>query len=404
MWNRQAWGDLQKLLLVHGVVPCRIAVRSVISETRYPILSGKTEAMGKGKNKKASKTCWPPEEQLRLGREIMHHEAEALTKAADQLGQSFCEAVDLLVRCTGSVIVSGMGKAGLVGQKIMATLASTGTRAHFLHPAEAVHGDLGRIHRDDLVLLLSQSGETEEVTRILPPLAELGVPIIAITAQTQSTLGRAATVVLSMGKIKEACCLGLAPSTSTTVMLAIGDAMALVVSRMVGFEREDFARFHPAGSLGQKLSKVEQIMRGLDQCRIAFDSETIRKVLLKTTLQGRRTGAVMLVDAQERLSGFFTDSDLARLFEGDENPQFDVPISDVMTRSPMSIPIGSKTLDAVNLLVERKISELPVVDQEGRPQGMIDVTDILGMMPSAESTADESTSDEPTLTVYKETA
>ena len=355
--------------------------------------------MNQGKKKKASKTGWPAEEQLRLGREIIRREAEALRKVADQLDRSFCEAVDLLVRCAGSVIVSGMGKAGLVGQKIMATLASTGTRAHFLHPAEAVHGDLGRIHRDDLVLLLSQSGETEEVTRILPPLAELGVPIIAITANVQSTLGRAATVVLSMGEIKEACTLGLAPSSSTTAMLAIGDAMALVASRMHGFKREDFARFHPAGALGQKLSKVEQIMRGLDQCRIASDSETIRKVLLKTTIRGRRTGAVMLVDAEGRLSGFFTDSDLARLFEGNENPRLDVPIRDVMTHGPMSVSLGSRTLEAVSLLAERKISELPVVDQEGRPQGMIDVTDVVGMMPASESTPEE-----PILTVYKQTA
>lgn len=354
-----------------------------------------------GKEKKTQKTPkidWPPEEQLRLGRDIICHEADALAKAAKQLDESFCKAVDLIVQCSGSVIVSGMGKAGLVGQKIMATLASTGTRAHFLHPAEAVHGDLGRIHRDDLVLLLSQSGETEEVTRILPALAELCVPIIAITARAESTLGRSASVVLSMGELREACCLGLAPSTSTTVMLAIGDAMALVVSRMHGFEQEDFARFHPAGSLGQKLSKVEQIMRGLDQCRIATDSETIRKVLLKTTIQGRRTGAVMLVDSQGRLSGIFTDSDLARLFEGDANLELDILVSEVMTRDPLSVTIGSKTFEAVTLLAERKISELPVVDREGCPRGMIDVTDVLCMMPPAETT------DEPGLTVYKESA
>lgn len=355
--------------------------------------------MEKKKNHKTPKIDWSPGEQLRLGREIIQHEARALTNVAEQLDESFCQAVDLIVRCSGSVIVSGMGKAGLVGQKIMATLASTGTRAHFLHPAEAVHGDLGRIHRDDLVLLLSQSGETEEVTRILPALAELQVPIIAITAQAESTLGRAATIVLSMGKLREACSLGLAPSTSTTVMLAIGDAMALVISRMHGFEREDFARFHPAGVLGQKLSKVEQIMRGLDQCRIAADSEATRKVLLKTTIQGRRTGAVMLVDSQGQLSGIFTDSDLARLFEGDESPKLDVSVREVMTHCPLSVTIGSKTFDAVNLLAERKISELPVVDREGCPCGMIDVTDVLGMMPAAEST-----SDEPSFTVYKESA
>lgn len=355
--------------------------------------------MSKEEKKMTSKADWPPERQLRLGREIIENEADALAKAAVQLDRSFCEAVDLLVQCAGSVIVSGMGKAGLVGQKIMATLASTGTRAHFLHPAEALHGDLGRIHRDDLVLLLSQSGETEEVTRILPSLAELGVPIIAITARAESSLGRAATVVLSLGQLKEACSLGLAPSTSTTVMLAIGDAMALVASRMYGFEREDFARFHPAGALGQKLSKVEQIMRGLGQCRIASDSETIRKVLLKTTIQGRRTGAVMLMDEQGRLSGIFTDSDLARLFEGEESPELDVPIQKVMTRSPMSVAIGSRTLDAVTLLAERKISELPVVDQDGRPQGMIDVTDVLSMMPQAETKPEE-----PNLTVYRKSA
>ena len=355
--------------------------------------------MGMDEKNKTPKTDWPPQKQLRLGREIIQREAEALTEVANQLDESFCHAVDLLVRCTGSVIVSGMGKAGLVGQKIMATLASTGTRSHFLHPAEAVHGDLGRIHRDDLVLLLSQSGETGEVTQILPALAELGVPIIAITARAESTLGRAASVVLSIGNLKEACTLGLAPSTSTTVMLAIGDAMALVASRMYGFRKEDFARFHPAGSLGQKLSKVEQIMRGLNQCRIASDGETIRKVLLKTTIQGRRTGAVMLVDSEGRLSGFFTDSDLARLFEGNENPQLDAPISEVMTHGPFSVMLGSRTLDAVNLLAERKISELPVVDHEGRPQGMIDVTDVLGMMPQAEAVKKE-----PELTVYKESA
>lgn len=355
--------------------------------------------MGKEKKKpKTPKIDWPPEEQLRLGAEIMQHESNALAKAAEQLDESFCKAVDLIVQCSGSVIVSGMGKAGLVGQKIMATLASTGTRAHFLHPAEAVHGDLGRIHRDDLVLLLSQSGETEEVTRILPALAEFQVPIIAITARAESTLGRSATVVLSMGELREACCLGLAPSTSTTVMLAIGDAMALVISRMHGFKQEDFARFHPAGSLGQKLSKVEQIMRDLDQCRIAADSETIRKILLKTTIQGRRTGAVMLVDSQGRLSGIFTDSDLARLFEGDANLELDILVSEVMTRDPLSVTIGSKTLEAVTLLAERKISELPVVDREGCPRGMIDVTDVLCLMPPAETT------DEPGLAVYKESA
>ena len=162
-----------------------------------------------------------------------------------------------------------MGKAGLVGQKIMATLASTGTPSHCLHPAEAVHGDLGRVSRNDVMLILSQSGETEEIVRLLPSLAELGVPMVAITGQAASTLGRAAAVTIELGPLEEACSLGLAPSTSTTAMLAVGDALALVVSQMRRFSREDFARFHPAGSLGYKLSKVEHHMRPLEQCRVA---------------------------------------------------------------------------------------------------------------------------------------
>ena len=213
------------------------------------------------------------------------------------------------------MIVSGIGKAGLIGQKIMATLASTGTPSHFLHPAEAVHGDLGRVHADDVVLVLSQSGETEEIVRLLPPLAELGVPIIAITGRADSTLGRAARVVIDLGPVEEACPLGLAPSSSTTAMLAVGDALALVVSRMRGFAREDFARFHPAGNLGLKLSKVEQHMRPLEQCRVAPEGQTVREVLVRVSVPGRRTGATMLVDAEGKLSGIFTDSDLARLFE-----------------------------------------------------------------------------------------
>jgi arabinose-5-phosphate isomerase len=274
-----------------------------------------------------------------------------------------------------------MGKAGLVGQKIMATLASTGTRSHFLHPAEAIHGDLGRIHRDDLVLILSQSGETEEIVRLLPSLAELGVPILAITGSAASTLGRAARVVLELGPIEEACSLGLAPSTSTTAMLALGDALALVTSQMRNFAREDFARYHPGGSLGRKLSKVEHHLRSLEQCRVAPDSHTVRQVLVTVGRPGRRTGAVMLVDAEGRLSGIFTDSDLARLFEARRDGLLDGPIADVMTRQPMTVLVGSRLADAVTTMAGRKISELPVVDAAGRPLGIIDITDVVGLLP-----------------------
>lgn len=322
-----------------------------------------------------------PFEQIRYAREILQIEAHSLTELASRIGPDFSAAVDSIYQCSGCVIVSGIGKAGLIGQKIVATLASTGARSHFLHPAEAMHGDLGRVHRDDIVLVLSQSGETQEVTQILPSLRQFGVPIVAITAKRTSTLGRAANVVLELGPLKEACALGLAPSTSTTAMLALGDALALVVSRMRNFGREDFARFHPGGSLGRQLSHVEEIMRPLEECRLASDALTVREVYIEASRPGRRTGAIMLVDEQGRLTGLFTDSDLARLFERRRDGAFDGPIRAVMTASPRTVPLGSRTVDAVAIMAERKISELPVVTSTGEPRGMIDVTDVVSLIP-----------------------
>ena len=275
-----------------------------------------------------------PFEQLRFAREVILTEGRALERIANRLDGEFCRAVELLFQCQGSVIVSGMGKAGLVGQKIMATLASTGTPSHWLHPVEAVHGDLGRVHHSDVMLILSQSGETEEVVRLLPALTKLGVRIVAVTGSAASTLGRAATVAIELGALEEACALGLAPSTSTTAMLAIGDALALVASRMRRFSREDFARFHPAGNLGYRLSKVEHHMRPLGQCRVADQERTIRDVFVAARLPGRRTGATMLVDKAGKLTGIFTDSDLARLFEHRRESELDWPHSPGDDRRP----------------------------------------------------------------------
>lgn len=308
-------------------------------------------------------------------------ESRALADLAKRLNSNFCRAADCIFECRGSVIVSGMGKAGLVGQKITATLASTGTRSHFLHPAEAVHGDLGRVHPEDVMLILSQSGETEEVVRLLPSLTEMRVPILAITGRAESSLGRAARVILVLGLLDEACPLGLAPSTSTTAMLALGDALALVVSRMRNFTRDDFARFHPAGSLGRKLSKVENHFRPLEQCRVASDERSVREVFVSASMPGRRTGAIMLVDPAGQLSGVFTDSDLARLFEGRRDRDLDGPVREVMTSHPLTVPLGSLMTDAVALMARRKISELPVVDAEGKPAGLIDITDVVGLLP-----------------------
>jgi arabinose-5-phosphate isomerase len=330
---------------------------------------------------RATSNVISPFEQLRYARQIIQQESQALGVLAKRLDNQFCRAVQYLYDCRGSVIVSGMGKAGLIGQKIMATLASTGTPSHCLHPAEAVHGDLGRVHREDVMLILSQSGETEEVNRLLPSLAEFGVPVIAMTATEESTLGRAATVTLSLGKLEEACPWGLAPSTSTTAMLALGDALALVVSQMRQFKPEDFARFHPAGSLGRKLAKVQHHMRPLDQCRVASDRQTVRDVFLTVSKPGRRSGAIMLVDGGGHLTGVFTDSDLARLFERRRDQDLDGPIQAVMTARPCTVESGAKMVDAVAVMAQRKISELPVVDAEGKPIGMIDITDVVGLLP-----------------------
>lgn len=327
-------------------------------------------------------------EQLRLAREILLQESGAIRAIAERLDRRFCHAVDLVHGCRGSLIVSGMGKAGLVGQKLAATFASTGTPSHFLHPAEAVHGDLGRVQPCDVVLMLSQSGETEEVVRLLPCFHEMQLPLIAVTARSESTLGRAAAAVLELGSLAEAGALGLAPTSSTTAMLAIGDALALVASQMRQFGAEDFARFHPAGSLGRKLSRVEQYCRPLRLCRIAEESMTVREVFVQRSMPGRRTGAIMLVDGEGRLTGLFTDSDLARLFEHRREETLDQPIKAVMTARPLTVLAGERMADAVALMARRKISELPVVDGQRRPVGMIDVTDVVALFPQLDDLAE----------------
>jgi arabinose-5-phosphate isomerase len=336
----------------------------------------------------SAKSSLTPEEQLRAAREIVRREAAGVWKVSYRLDSSFCEVVKLLYTCRGSAIITGMGKAGLIGQKIAATLASTGTRAHFMHPGEAFHGDLGRIHPDDVIVMLTQSGETAEVVQLLPSLREFGVPLVAVTASRSSTVGKAATTVIELGDLEEVCSLGLAPSTSTTAMLAVGDAVALVLSKMRNFQADDFARFHPGGALGRKLSRVDDIMRPLSDCRLASDSLSVRDVIVACTKPGRRSGAIMLTDKAGRLTGLFTDSDLARLFERRDESALDRPIRDVMAAHPTTVPAGTRVGDAVGLLAQRKFSELPVVDRAGRPVGLVDVTDVVGLKAEAENDAE----------------
>jgi arabinose-5-phosphate isomerase len=320
-------------------------------------------------------------EQLREARDIIRREAQTLDNLSHRLDGAFCDAIGLITACRGTVVVTGMGKAGLIGRKITATLSSTGTRAMFLHPAEAVHGDIGCMHGDDVVLALSNSGETEELCRLLPILSRIGTRLIAVTARTTSTLGRAADAAILLGHIPEACQHGLAPTTSTTAMLAVGDALALVASRARGFTRQQFALYHPAGNLGRRLQSVREVMRSGDQLRIASEMATIRDVFVSMRKPGRRTGAVMLVDAAGLLSGLFTDSDLVRLLENRRENQLDRPIAEVMTAAPRRVSEEAPLADAIALLSQYRISELPVIDAVGRPIGLVDITDVLALMP-----------------------
>lgn len=337
------------------------------------------------------------QQPVRRARQIILRESEALSELSARLDESFADAVEIVRNCTGSVIVTGMGKAGLIGQKIAATLASTGTPSHYVHPAEAVHGDLGRIRSQDVVIVLSFSGQTEEIVRLLPSMHQVGVSLVAVTGQTQSPLAKCADVTLALGPVREAGTLELAPSTSTTAMLALGDALALVVSEQRGFTASDFARCHPGGSLGRKLARVDEVMRPLSVCRIASQHLTTRQVIVEVGKPGRRTGAIMLTDAAGRLTGIFTDSDLARLFEERREAAIDGPIFEVMTASPTTVKATSMLSDAVNQLVELKISELPVIDELGCPCGLIDITDVVSLLPSNEDDLADVTNPEPPI-------
>ncbi len=320
-------------------------------------------------------------EQLREAKRIIEHEATALRHVALELDARFCAAVEKILACPGSVVVTGIGKAGIIGQKITATLSSTGTRSHFLHPAEAVHGDLGSIHPGDVVLMLSNSGETEEICRLLPVLQRLKISVIAFTATSHSTLAQAAEITIPIGRLREAGLHGLPPSTTTTAMLAVGDALALVLARQRGFSPQDFAVFHPAGSLGRKLTPITEVMRTGESLRIARESEIVRDVFSQTLDKARRTGAVMIVDDHGKLAGLFTDSDLARILASHQEQKLDRPISEVMTHHPITLSSDAVLNEAVEVLAEKKLSELPVVDAQGYAVGMIDITDVIAFMP-----------------------
>lgn len=324
-------------------------------------------------------------ERLDYAREILRLEAAALRHVADRLDSTFLEAVDLMYRCPGRICITGTGKSADVGQKIAGTLNSTGTRAYTLDATRAVHGDLGMVHQHDVVLALSHSGESEEIVRVLPCLRQMALGLVALTSNAQSTLAKQADVALVLGPLEEACPLRLAPSTSTTAMIAVGDALAFVLLRMRDFTHEDFARFHPAGSLGRKLLKVEAVMRQGNELRLASCEHSVREVFALGRHVGRRTGAVMLLDGEGKLVGLFTDSDLARLFEQRRDGSIDRPIRELMTPQPITARIGTRVIDAVEIMRSRKISELPIVDAADKPVGLLDITDLIGLIPREEA-------------------
>ena len=326
-------------------------------------------------------------ERLRLLRQNVLTEGQAIISAAASLGSEAVRAAELTASCEGCVVVTGVGKAGLVGQKLVATLASTGSPAHFLHPSEAVHGDLGRVRACDLVWVISNSGRSEEVLRIAPHLRANSTGLIAITADHENPLAVGADCSVAIGKHDEACHNGLAPTTSTAVMMAVGDGIAMLASQLRSFTAQDFARFHPGGALGRKLTDVDHVMRPLEVCRVASSEDSIRAAMVATSQAGRRTGAVMLVDDQGKLAGLFTDSDLARLLEAREESFLDQPIASRMTLSPSTATSGSLLQDAMALMSQRRISELPVVDSEMRPLGLLDVTDLVSLSESSRGPA-----------------
>jgi arabinose-5-phosphate isomerase len=324
----------------------------------------------------------PPFDRLAFARRVLRAEAASLDVVAGRLDDGFVAVADALFGCRGRVAVIGVGKSADVGQKIVGTFNSTGTRAYTLDATRAVHGDLGTVHPDDVALLLSHSGESDELLRLLGPLKKLASAILAITSGSTNTLARVANAAIVYGPVTEACPLALAPSTSTTVMLALGDALAFTLLEQRQFTADEFARFHPAGSLGRKLATVAECMRRGEELRIAPQTDTVRAVFAQVRHTGRRTGAIMLVDGTGRLAGLFTDSDLARLFENRQDTALDLPIANVMTRTPVVIGPEARVSVAMDVLKTRKFSELPVVDGDGRPVGMVDITDLIGLEPA----------------------
>ncbi|MDD5085657.1 MAG: KpsF/GutQ family sugar-phosphate isomerase [Candidatus Omnitrophica bacterium] len=314
-------------------------------------------------------------QEIKIARRVLRIEAEAVRALGKKIGASFKEAVRLMKDCPGRVIVTGMGKPGFIGRKIAATLASMGTPSLFLHPADAIHGDLGMVTKEDVVIAISNSGETEEITKLLSTIKRIGAKLIAMTGNLRSTLAQYADVVLDVGIRKEACPLGLAPTASTTATLAMGDALAVALGRKKNFKEEDFALYHPGGSLGRKLLRVRDLMRKGNSNPAVKENTAVRNALLKIT--SARAGSCSVVDSRGRLVGIFTDGDLRRHIENGTENILEKRIIDVATRRPRVIRADKLAAEAISILRDKKIDEVPVVDEKGRLVGLLDIQDLL---------------------------
>ena len=318
-------------------------------------------------------------------RSVLDAEASAIAQASRSLEDgALTHAVDLIVACAegpGSLLISGMGKSGLVGAKLSATFASLGIASHTVHPAEAVHGDLGKFQRNDLLLALSFSGETEELVALAGLVRQDGLPVIAITGGNgDSALANLAICALPLGRIREASDLSLAPTCSTTATMAIGDALALGAARRMAFTTDDFAKRHPGGTLGGLMRPITEALRFVvgDNLPLVPSTTPLREALTHAESLGRRPGAMLVIDDTERLIGIFTDGDLRRLV-ADDPARLAQPINNAMTTSPRSLPDSALIRDAVRLVREHRQDEIPVVDEQGAPVGLLDVQDLIAM-------------------------
>jgi len=307
-------------------------------------------------------------------RRVLEIEARALSEVAGRLDEGFVRAVDTLFGCRGRVVVTGMGKSGIIGRKISATFSSTGTPSFFLHAAEALHGDLGRLVPDDVLVALSYSGETEELRRLLDTVKRLGIPLITLTGSCASTLAQASEVVIDVSVPQEACPLGLAPTASTTAMLAVGDALAMALLEKKGFTADDYAALHPGGDLGVKLRRVEDVMHTGAQVPRVNSGTPIPDVIYEMSRKG--LGLTTVVEEGDRLAGFISDGDLRRFFQRQGDRALSLTACDCMTRTPVTISRRELVTSALHLMESRKITALPVVDQTGKLQGVVHIHDL----------------------------